>query len=140
MQRQLQQHRERQEQRARLEWQNEDPAHRLSEAEKSNDRRQIRQIEIEVSRSARGEADREFFRMTVPREPFSPAEAHKREDLYARFVVLGVGRDLLELMEENTRDVNSEIRSSYRRRVDALISPHRIRVEEQERIERQEQE
>ena len=123
-----------------MEWKNEDPGHRLREAEKSNDSQQVRQIEIKVSRSVRREIDREFFRMPVPREPSSPAKAHKREDIYARLVVMGVGRDFPEVMEENTRYINSEIRSSYRRRVDALMSPHRIRVEEQERIERQEQE
>ena len=112
----------------------------MREAEENNDRRQLSQIEIEVARSARREADREFFRMPVPREPSSPADARRREELYARFVVLGIGRDLPEVMEEDTRYGNSPIGSSYRRRVDALMSRLRIRVEEQERVERQEQE
>ena len=65
VQRQLQLHRERQEQRERLEWQNEDPAYRLKEAEENNDRHQLRQIEIDLARSARREADREFFRIPI---------------------------------------------------------------------------
>ena len=54
--------------------------------------------------------------------------------------MLGISRDLPEIIEENTRYVNSETGSSYRRRVHSLISQNRIRVEEQERIELQEQE
>ena len=45
-----------------------------------------------------------------------------------------------EVMEEDTRYGNSPLVSSYRRRVDALMSRLRIRVEKQVRVERQEQE
>ena len=112
----------------------------MREAEENNDKRQLNQIEIDEARSARHEAGREFFRMPVPREPSSPVEARRLEELYARFVVLGVGRDMPEVMEGDTMYGNSPIGSSYRRRVDALMSRLRIRVEEKGRVERQEQE
>ena len=112
----------------------------MREAKENNDRCQLRQIEIEVTRSARSEADREFFRIPVTREPSTPAEARRRKELYARFVVLDVGRNMPEVMEEDTRYGNSPIASSYLRRVDALTFRLRIRVEEQEHFERHEQE
>ena len=124
---------------ARLEWQNGDTEHRLEEAEENNDRRQVRQIEIEPAHSARRVADRDFFRMPIPqgsssRSSSKPAEVYRRQDLYARFFVLGIGRDFPEVMEENQSYTNSEASSSYRRPVDALITRHKIRVEEQECI------
>ena len=68
------------------------------------------------------------------RSSSNPAEVYRRQDLYARFVVLGIGRDLPEVMEENQSCTNSEAGSSYRRPVDALISRYKIRIEEQECI------
>ena len=72
----LQQYRRRQEQQARLEWQNEDPAHRLKKAEENNEGRQVLQIETQVARSAKHESDRGFLPMPIPQGSFSsPAEA-----------------------------------------------------------------
>ena len=78
--------------------------HRFREEEENIERRQDGRIELVVASSAGRESDKNFFQMLLREVSSSsnssnPVEIQRREDLYTSFVVVGIGRDLREVME-----------------------------------------
>ena len=145
-QRQLRQDRSLQEQRSNQEWENKGIEHRLLAPQELHDAQEYQALSRDRAYAAQREANRRFFQFPQPSELPSVTTAEERannervQDLYARSVAMGEGRENPEVMMESARYSASPVGSSYRRNIDRRVPKYSHRYDEEQRRAQQERE